>query len=120
MSAEASTIPKGQQGLKRGGTVPQDHKRRRAMRQNADRRYALWADMNYEAQVELRNLLKDPSPQIRLGAIKEIFDRTDGKPRQQAQLEIKGDITALYLDALRACNAKASDMIDVTPSAANG
>lgn len=102
------------------GTRPENQKMRRAGKRAAERRYALWWDMNWEAQQELRALLKDPSPQIRLGAIKEIFDRTDGRPRQQAQIEVKADTLTLHLDALRALVAQPTDLIDISPSAVDG
>lgn len=92
-------------------------KRKRLLQSRTEQNYETWRDMNVEARDTLRDLLKDPSPQIRLGAAKEILDRTDGRPRQQAQIEIKGDMTSMHLDALRAwaTTAQAIDMIDVSP-----
>jgi len=109
--------PQKQGFTRKGGNQPIVAKRKRVLASSADRNYETWKDMNIEARDTLRSLLKDPAPQIRLGAAKEILDRTDGRPRQQAQIEIKGDLASQHLDALRAwaVTAQAIDMIDVSP-----
>ncbi len=114
-SVAALDKPQQKQGFRGGIAVA--HKKRRVFASRADQNYETWKDMNIEARDTLRDLLKDPAPQIRLGAAKEILDRTDGRPRQQAQIEIKGDLASQHLDALRAwaVTAQAIDMIDVSP-----
>lgn len=72
--------------------------------------------LSESAIVTLGELIQpDNAPAIRLAAAKEILDRVDGKPRQQATLEVKTDMTTLHLDALRALAAQAPELIDVTP-----
>lgn len=79
-------------------------------------RYAKLEELSGEAIDKLAYLMRNGSSEaIQQSSAIEILNRTDGKPRQAATLDVKTDLTSLHLDALRALAAQAPDLIDITP-----
>lgn len=104
----------------RGGSIKKANKvqslTRRQNTSSMATRYAMLVDLSEPAIRTLGELMQPDRPDmVRLHAAKEVLDRVDGKPRQAATLEVKTDLTALHLDALRALAAQAPEIIDVTP-----
>ena len=119
-ASAAVKLSPSEAGRVAGSTPKKAHKVQNISRRNASSmstRYAMLVDLSEPAIRTLGELIQPDKPDmVRLHAAKEILDRVDGKPRQAATLEVKTDLTALHLDALRALAAQAPEIIDVTPS----
>lgn len=89
-------------------------------------RYKMLEGLSERAIRTLADLIEPENPPaIRLAAAQDILNRVDGRPRQQATLEVKADMTTMHLDALRVLSGlgetvQAPEMIDVSPVDANG
>ena len=86
-----------------------------------DRRRALMLrkleSLTPKALGALERLIDDESPEnraTRLGAAKEILNRTMGVPRQTVALDVTST-SALHLQALEELAARARNTIDITP-----
>jgi hypothetical protein len=75
------------------------------------------------AIARLGQLIDDDSSQVALGACREVLDRNLGKPKASLDVKVEASLSAMHLEALeqlalRASEARASRMIDVTPDPA--
>ena len=75
------------------------------------------------AIARLGQLIDDDSSQVALGACREVLDRNLGKPKASLDVKVEASLSALHLEALeqlalRASEARASRMIDITPEPA--
>jgi hypothetical protein len=104
---EKGRVKKGQALNPRGG---QD-RRLWAMKKKLD-------GLTPRALAALERMVDDESPEARstrLGAAREILNRTMGVPRQQVQLEVTSS-GALHLQALQELADRARQTIDITPN----
>jgi hypothetical protein len=72
------------------------------------------------AIARLGKLIDSEQEQVALGACRELLDRTMGKPKASIDMRVEASLSALHLEALeqlalRASEARASRMIDITP-----
>jgi len=75
------------------------------------------------AIARLGQLIESDSEQVALGACREVLDRNLGKPKASLDVKVEASLSAMHLEALeqlalRASEARASRMIDVTPDPA--
>ena len=75
------------------------------------------------AIARLGQLIESDSEQVALGACREVLDRNLGKPKASLDVKVEASLSALHLEALeqlalRASEARASRMIDITPDPA--
>jgi len=69
----------------------------------------------------LSKLLDSEDEKVAIVAVKEILDRNLGRPKASLDVKVEASLSALHLEALeqlanRASEARASRMIDVTPT----